>query len=491
MTIRETKSSWALGTFAWVFAVVFCAAASLPADEPSADDFFEERIRPLFVEKCQKCHGETKQEGGLKLLTRETVLHGGDSGPVVVPGEPERSLLVQAVQYRGDIKMPPQAKLADAEIAALTQWVKLGAPWPNSAPLASPTTAGAFEFTAEHRRWWAFQPLPRHHPPAVADASWAQNGIDRFVLAALETRGWPPAEAASRRILIRRATFDLTGLPPTPDEMQAFLQDSSPDAWARVVDRLLASPAYGQTWARHWLDVVRYADYHDGDPKARDVNCEPMQAWRYRDWVVASLNRDLPFDQFIVHQIAGDLLPSPDGEEFYADGLVATTFLSNGSWDRGDADKEKMVSDMVDDQIDTIGKAFLGLTLGCARCHDHKFDPIAQADYYGLAGIFYSTRILKELGTKGGNYTLQRIPLAPRAYVAKRDEQLQQLSQINMQLAALDNQVPKVPDHDPQRQALVAERNKLQGELLAEPPLAEAASEGGTPGSLARDLRLL
>ncbi|HMF13960.1 MAG TPA: DUF1549 and DUF1553 domain-containing protein, partial [Gemmataceae bacterium] len=266
--------------------------------------------------------------------------------------------------------------------------------------------------------------------------------------------------------------------------VDAFLNDDSPDAFGRVVDRLLASPAYGQRWARHWLDVVRYSDYHDGNPKARNPVCEPLEAWRYRDWVVQSFNRDLPFDQFIVHQIAGDLLPAPDGKEPYADGLIATTFLVNGAWDRGDADKEKMVSDMVDDQIDTVGKAFMGLTLGCARCHDHKFDPLAQTDYYALAGIFYSTRMLTELGTKGGEITLQRRPLAPKGVVEKRAAQLKQIAEINAKLADLDKQKPKQPADDPARRPLVEERDRFQKELLPEPPLALAVSEGGVPGGL-------
>ena len=243
--------------------------------------------------------------------------------------------------------------------------------------------------------------------------------------------------------------------------------------------------AYGQRWARHWLDVVRYADFHDGDPKARTASCEPLQAWRYRDWVVASFNRDLPFDKFIVHQLAGDTLPSPDGQDFYADGLVASTFLTNGSWDRGDADKEKMVSDMVDDNIDTVGKAFMGLTLGCARCHDHKFDPLLQTDYYALAGIFYSTHLLKDIGTKGGEYTVNRVPLASKASIAKREQQVKQLAELNAKLAGTDKkQTPKSPPDSPDRTALVKERDKLQSELLPEPPVAEAAQEGGTAGGL-------
>ena len=293
-----------------------------------------------------------------------------------------------------------------------------------------------------------------------------------------------PAELADRRTWLRRATFDLNGLPPTLNEVDAFLADDSDQAFVRVIERLLASPAYGQRWARHWLDVVRYADYHDRDPNARNPVCEPLEAWRYRDWVVDALNQDLPFDQFITHQIAGDLLASPNGSEPYADGLVATTFLVNGAWDRGDADKEKMVSDMVDDQIDTIGKAFMGLTLGCARCHDHKFDPVSHHDYYALAGVFYSTRMLKELGTKGGEITLQRRPLVPADVIENRNQQVQQIAELNTKLAELDKQSPKPPPDDPARLALVARRDKLQTELPPEPPVALAVSEGGVPGGL-------
>ena len=335
-----------------------------------------------------------------------------------------------------------------------------------------------------HRQWWAFQRPRPVSPPQVRNQVWPRSEIDRFILAGLEARGMQPAPPADKRILIRRATFDVIGLPPTPEEVDAFVKDDRPDAFAHVVDRLLASPHYGERWGRHWLDVVRYADYHDGNPSARNPVCEPLEAWRYRDWVVQSFNRDLPFDQFIIHQIAGDLLPAPDGQEPNADGLIATTFLSNGSWDRGDADKEKMVSDMVDDQIDTIGKAFLGLTLGCARCHDHKFDPLAQVDYYALAGIFYSTRMLTELGTKGGEVTLQRRLLVPRDQVEKRARQLKQIAGLTAILADLDKKNPKPPADDPTRELLVDQLGRIQKELLPEPPVALAVSEGGVPGGL-------
>jgi len=459
------------------------------AEGPAGAEFFEKQVRPLLVERCQKCHNPTKTSGGLKLTDREAILKGGDSGPAVVPGRPAESLLVRAVGYLdNDIKMPPNEKLADSDAAKLRQWVALGVPWPASNASASTPPAtpkvGAFRPSDKQRRWWAFQAVQDRVPPAVKDTSWPRNEIDRFVLAELEARSLQPAKPADRRTWIRRATIDLTGLSPSPEEVQAFLADGSPAAQAKVVDRLLASPAYGQRWARHWLDVARYADFFDADPKSRTIVSEITEAWRYRDWVVDAFNADLPFDRFIVHQIAGDLLPAPDGKDFYAAGMVATTFLTNGVWDRGDADKEKIVSDMVDDNIDAVGKAFMGLTLGCARCHDHKFDPISQEDYYALAGIFYSSHMIKELGDKGDEYVVNRVPLAPKAYVARRDDQLKQIGEVVATLAALDKQKPPPPADDPQRKAIVGRRDHLLRRLPSEPPLAIAIQEGGTPGGL-------
>ncbi len=463
-------------------------AATRDSSAQADDEFFEKQIRPLLAEHCQSCHGDKKQEGGLRLTSREAILTGGDTGQAVVPSKPDESLLIRAVGYLDEPKMPPKQKLPEADIAKLKLWVAMGAPWPVSPSTPSAAGDGAgqsgFQVTPKQRSWWAFQPVKDSTPPTVKSGQWPRQEIDHFILAELESRAMSPAPPADRRVWLRRATFDLTGLPPTPEELDAFVGDQSDQAFERVVDRLLASPAYGQRWARHWLDVVRYADYHDGDPKARNPVCEPLEAWRYRDWVVASFNRDLPFDQFIVHQIAGDLLPVLNGNEPYADGLVATTFLVNGAWDRGDADKEKMVSDMVDDQIDTVGKAFLGLTLGCSRCHDHKFDPVAQSDYYALAGIFYSTRMLKELGTKGGEITLQRRPLVPHEVVENHSQQVKQIAEVNAKLAELDKLSPKPPPADPARLALVERRDRLQKELPPEPPVALAVSEGGVPGGL-------
>jgi hypothetical protein len=431
----------------FVLATLLLAVCSLPcllsADDFSAEDLesFEKSIRPLLIENCISCHGQEKQEGGLSLATRELMIQGGDSGAAVVPGKPDESLLVEAIEYLHEPKMPPGGKLKAPQIELVRKWIKSGVAWPNNSAIATETTTAArSQITEKHKQWWAFHPIKPIEPPNVQKSEWARNEIDRFILAKLESAGLSAAPEADRKSWLRRVTLDLTGLPPTPEELDRFLKDSSDRAYDDVVERLLNSPTYGQRWARHWLDIVRYADYHDFNSAARVAVCEITEAWRYRDWVVESLNRDLPYDQFITHQIAGDLIPSPDGQEIYADGLVATTFLSNGVWDRGDADKEKIISDMVDDNIGVIGKAFLALTLECARCHDHKFDPISTEDYYGLAGMFYSSHILKELGAKGGEYTVNRVPLLGPTELAKRAEQEKELSEVTGKLAAMDRE---------------------------------------------------
>ncbi|RLS29414.1 MAG: DUF1553 domain-containing protein [Planctomycetota bacterium] len=347
-----------------------------------------------------------------------------------------------------------------------------------------PADKTAFAPTAEQREWWAFQPVVDPGLPSVVRGDWLRDDLDRFVLAELEARALDPSAPAERRQWLRRVTIDLTGLPPAPDDVALFLADLGGDAEEKVVDRLLASRAYAERQARHWLDVVRYADFHDGQPAARNPICEPMEAWRYRDWVVKAFDADLPFDRFISHHIAGDLLPAPDGRDEYPDGLIATTFLVNGAWDRGDADKEKMVSDMVDDQIDTIGKAFLSLGLGCARCHDHKYDPVSTADYYALAGIFYSTRMLEELGTKGGEITLRRRPLVPAEEVERHRRLSADVAAIDAALALLDKRQPQPPPDDTERVGLVERRNTLLSELPSSPPMTLAVSEGGVPGGL-------
>ena len=485
--ISRSSSQRTFAGPAWRWLIVFetlqlaFLAFPLKADETTAVAFFEKSIRPLIVAKCQSCHGEQKAKAGLRLTDRESLLKGGESGPAVVPAAPDESRLIIAVRYRDEPKMPPKQKLSAGEVAALERWVASGAPWPSSKTGAT-ATAG-FEPTAAHRSWWAFQPVRSEPPPAAHVSDNVANEIDAFLLDASRSQGITPAHQADRRTWIRRASFDLTGLPPTPEAVAAFVSDGSDLPFEKVVDRLLDSPAYGERWARHWLDVARYADYYDADPKTRTASCELTEAWRYRDWVVDAFNRDLPFDQFIVHQIAGDLLRAPDGGEVYPGGLIATTFLSNGVWDRGDADKEKIVSDMVDDQIDTVGKAFLGLTLGCARCHDHKYDPVSQQDYYALAGIFYSTHILKDLGAKGDEYVMNRVPLVPKAQVDAREKQLRQIAEIQVKMAAIEKK-PRSAESDKKKAELSAERDRLERGLPPEPPVAMAVQEGGTPGGL-------
>ena len=295
----------------------------------------------------------------------------------------------------------------------------LGRDRPCPTPPRAAATAGGFHITDEQRHFWAFQPVKVAPPPAVKDTAWPRSDLDRYILAALEAKGLKPAKPADKRTLLRRATFDLTGLPPTPEEMDAFLKDEAPDAFAKVVDRLLASPAYGERWGRHWLDLARYTDSFDSRILTTGSEMDCGDAWRYRDWVIDAFNRDLPYDQFVRDQIAGDLVPGKDG--FNRQGIIATGFLAIGNWGGGDADKDKLLTDIADDQVDVTSRTFLGLTVACARCHDHKFDPIAQADYYGLAGIFFSTHILPNVGPKTNGPPMLRIPLTPPAELAQLD----------------------------------------------------------------------
>jgi hypothetical protein len=358
-------------------------------------EFFEKSVRPLLVEHCYECHTAGDPSGGLVLENRDGLLKGGDSGPAIAPGNPDKSLLIEAVRYKNqDLQMPPQNKLSAAEIGILEKWVKIGAPDPRIAvntersdSSSSPAPLGMS--IEEGRQFWSFQPVADPPVPEVQQKEWVRSPIDAFVLAKLEQAGLAPAPAADKRTLIRRVTFDLTGLPPTPAEIEAFLKDESPEAFQKVVDRLLASPHYGVRWGRHWLDVARYADSN-----GLDENLAFGNAWRYRDYVIESFNEDKPFDQFLVEQMAGDLLPGANQET-----KTATGFLVLGAKVLAEPDRDKLTMDTIDEQLDTLGKAFLGMTLGCARCHDHKFDPLMQADYYALAAIFKGTKTFADSNT--------------------------------------------------------------------------------------------
>jgi cytochrome c553 len=373
--------------------VAVLAAVPVAAQSVTPADFFETKVRPVLANSCFVCHNAKLKTAGLDLSSAAAFRQGPASGPLLSEQEPEKSRLLEVLRYQGAIKMPPMGKLPDQQIADITAWVKLGAPWPEMATSGvEQKKSGKYEFTAEDRAFWSFQPVKDYPIPAVKNAAWPRSPIDNFILAKLEEKGLKPTLPASKLALLRRATFDLTGLPPTPREIDHFLSDHSPDAFAKVVDRLLASPRYGERWGRHWLDVARYADSTGADEDIRYP-----YAWRYRDYVIDAFNHDLPYNQFLMEQLAGDLLPAEKPGEVNRRGIVATGFLALGLKLLAEADKPKMVYDMVDEQLDATSRAFMGLTVACARCHDHKFDPIPTRDYYSLASVFASTKSLGNL----------------------------------------------------------------------------------------------
>ncbi len=369
--------------FVLLMLVVFASRPSaLLAQEkkptPAAIQFFETKVRPVLVENCFECHAGKKQKGGLHLDSLAAMLEGGDTEPAIVPGHPEKSLLIKAINYDGKLKMPKTKKLKRDEIDALTQWIKMGAPWPDSGKSTIPRK-GEYTISDKDRAHWAYQPVKRPAIPEVKNKAWVRNPIDAFILAKLEAKGLAPAPPASKQELIRRLYYDLTGLPPTPKDVEAFLNDQSPDAYEKLIDKLLATPQYGEKWARHWLDLVRYAEtnsYERDNPKPN--------AWRYRDYVIRAFNDDKPFDRFLKEQLAGDEIYP--GEP---DPLIATGFYRLGVWDDEPVDPKQARYDGLDDLIATIGQTMLGMTLDCARCHNHKIDPIAQKDYYKMLAFLH------------------------------------------------------------------------------------------------------
>ncbi|HEX4143423.1 MAG TPA: PSD1 and planctomycete cytochrome C domain-containing protein [Pirellulales bacterium] len=396
-------------------------------------EFFEKQIRPILAERCEKCHSTAKGKthGGLALDSQLGWKTGGDSGPAILPGKVDESLLIQAIRYGDDgPQMPPEeggGKLPDAEVALLTQWVRRGAPDPRT---AEARRGGLTE--KELRAWWSFQPVGPVAVPAAGDTASIGNEIDNFVQARLQAEGLVWSPEADRQTLVRRATYDLTGLPPTPDEVAAFLADPSPRAYETLIDRLLQSPHYGERWGRHWLDLVRYAD------TAGENTDHPIpQAWRYRNWVIDAFNRDLPYDAFVREQIAGDLLHANDSAEQYAAGVVATGYLAIAR--RFDHDIDKHMHLTFEDTIDVTGKAFLGLSIACARCHDHKFDPISSQDYYALYGILNSTRF----AFPGCEFKQQQRDLAPMLSPAEWEKTI---VPYDKQLAELDAQIKAAAD---------------------------------------------
>jgi len=399
------------------------SAAQLRAADPQIElDFFESRIRPVLVEHCYECHSTDADalQGGLLVDSREGLRRGGDSGAAVVPGDIDESLLLGALKYES-FEMPPQGKLPDHVIADFERWIDGGAHDPRDG--TAPVVESEIDLEAG-RRHWSFQPITRPTVPPVQAVDWPRTDIDRFVLAGLEEHGLAPNANADRRTLVRRLYFDLIGLPPTPAEIASFLDDDAPDAWPRLIDRLLDRPQFGERWGRHWLDVVRFAE-STGGGRTRIM----PQAWRYRDYVVAALNRDKPFDRFAIEQIAGDLLPH-DSFEQRADQLTATSFLALGPSNYELQDKALLTMEIVDEQISTIGAAFLGMTIGCARCHDHKFDPIPTRDYYALAGIFRSTQTVEHSNVS--NWIERPLPVEPQRQ-AELDRHAAEVAQVQAQ----------------------------------------------------------
>jgi len=401
--------------------------AAIPA---LGDEGFEKHVRPLLIDRCFKCHSSAKISGGLRLDSRESILKGGDSGPAAISGKPAESLMIAAIEHRGELRMPKE-KLPVAQIAHLKEWVARGLPWP-AAAVGPSGLASSDNMTDEHRRWWAYQPVRATAAPAVREASGANNEIDRFILAKLEAQRLSPSRPADKRTLLRRITYDLIGLPPTPQEVDAFINDHSPNAFENTVEWLLASPAYGERWGRHWLDLVRYAD------TAGENSDDPApHAWRYRNWVIDAFNRDQPYDEFVREQLAGDLLATKGPSELYSSRVVATGFLAIARRFGHDTDKDMHLT--FEDTIDTIGRAFLGQSIACARCHDHKYDPFTSRDYYALYGILQSTRFPFP-GCEFKQPSRDLVPLMPAAEWARSVEPHQK------KLAANDAELKRLTD---------------------------------------------
>jgi hypothetical protein len=504
-----------LRTLALVAALAVLGPGTARAD--GGGDFFEKKVRPVFAEHCYKCHsGQAKKlKGGLRLDTVAGIRKGGDTGPLFVPGKPKQSLLVTALRHE-DVAMPPDGKLPDAVVNDVVAWVERGAPLPAEAAAGPAPRREAFRITPEDRDHWAFRSLKK---PPVPRAE-ADTDIDRFLLARLNAAGLTPAKPADKYTLLRRVTHDLTGLPPAPEQIGSFLADDSPGAFARVVDRLLASKEFGAHWGRHWLDGVRYAT---------DVD----KSGRYREWVVRSFNEDLPYDRFVTMQLAGDLLPAgtDDPAKVHAggaslDGVAATGMLALAVWEL--VGRDLAVAEIVDSQIDVVGRQFLGLTLACARCHDHKFDPVSTEDYYGLAGIFFSSKIspgnlIADGRLSGEVLTVPLLSKADDARNRKLDGQIAELTgallavpgagrleklageidalgarlkatKVAAQKAKLEKELAALKGEEKEAAAALdagaaARVAELRGRVAAlrkrkaVPPRAIAAQEGGVPGS--------
>ncbi|HTU20826.1 MAG TPA: PSD1 and planctomycete cytochrome C domain-containing protein [Gemmataceae bacterium] len=442
-------------SFAIAAAALLLLATSLPGAEPSSEAvrFFELRIRPLLVDNCFKCHADKKQRGSLRVDSRAALLTGGDQGPAFVPGKPEESLLIKAVRHDDELKMPPTKKLAKEQIADLTRWIRMGAPWPGPDSPAPVLGKREFHIRERDRAHWAFQPIKRPLLPTVKNRRWVRNPIDAFILARLESRGFFPNPPATKRELIRRVCYDLTGLPPTPREVERFVADTSPEAYEKLIDRLLASPRYGEKWGRNWLDLVRFAETNSYERDGRKPN-----AWRYRDYVVRAFNDDKAYDRFLREQLAGDEMP--DGG---ADGIIATGYYRLGIWDDEPTDREQARYDGLDDIVATTGQVFLGLTVDCARCHDHKIDPIPQKDYYRLLSFFHNINPYRNGGPTDERPIVSESE-SKLAFEQKRDELQGALSVFETDFRKLYEQIHgKAPERRELPRLIRSEGPKLLG----------------------------
>ncbi|MBY0514754.1 MAG: PSD1 and planctomycete cytochrome C domain-containing protein [Gemmataceae bacterium] len=448
-----------------VAAVVSVPAASHAADDPKAVEFFEAKIRPVLVEQCYKCHSEQaekekKLRGGLKLDTKANWLKGGDTGPAIVPGKPTEGSLLASLKYGGDTQMPPKGKLPDGVITDFEKWIKDGAADPRTG-----TTAAAAGIDIEKgRQFWAFRkPVLPAIPQTPNTKLQIRTPIDAFVFAKWGEHNITPATLADRRTLLRRAYFDLIGLPPTPAEMNAFLADTSPDAYEKAIDRLLASPHYGERWARHWLDVARYAE----DQAHTFAVRLKTNAYLYRDWVIKAFNDDMPYDRFVRLQIAGDLV-SKEGDDFTR--MAGLGYMGLGAEYYKNSAKDQAVAEELDDRVDTLTRGFLGLTVSCARCHDHKFDPIPTKDYYALAGVFNGTN-------------LTDFPLAPAEEVKAFTAAQAKMKAAQDKLTKAQNEAKAKPADKELAAAAKeqqAEVERLKKEMPAQPLAAHVLSGNGT-----------
>jgi len=459
-------------------------AAQATQDAPESVEFFEKKVRPILANSCYACHSaETKPAGGLRVDDRNGLLMGGNGGAAIVPGDPAKGTFLQRINHTDPKrKMPKEGdELTETQVADLTAWIKSGAAWPRE---KIPASLGKIrpdydKLKAEH---WAWQPLTDPKAPKVKQNAWPANDVDRFILAKLESKNLKPVSDADPLTLLRRVTYDLTGLPPTPEEIAAFQKDSSPSAYARVVDRLLASPQFGERWGRHWLDVARY-----GESTGPSRNIPYPHAWKYRDYVLDAVNKDVPYNRFIQEQIAGDLLPAANNEE--RDRLLtATGFLALGVKDVNQRFKVRFIMDNVDEQIDAVSRSVLGLTVSCARCHDHKFDPIATTDYYAMAGIFTSTDncagVRNKMGGGGLDYydpsmlvklATDNIPAVEPEKLAKLEAEVEAAKKAWDGIRGTPEGLAKGPNGQPKQRPFRVKYERLQAELSN---IADPASRG-------------